>query len=105
MASTGPGAAFLGNCSLADPEITAHPNAFYRAMRESDPVYLDEQLCMYLVDGLLAEFGSRAGTEELAISEALAPEAYAVIYEEFGAEVLPERGERDSAPAPREEMR
>jgi hypothetical protein len=39
------------------------------------------------VDSVLAEMRSRAGTERLTVSDALAPKAYAVLYEEFGARV------------------
>jgi len=39
------------------------------------------------IESVLAEMKSRAGTERLSISDALAPKAYAVMYEEFGAVV------------------
>ena len=39
------------------------------------------------IDAVLAEMRSRAGTESLTVSDALAPKAYAVLYEEFGARV------------------
>jgi cytochrome P450 len=35
--------------SLTDPEVIAHPQPFYRAMRSQDPVYYDEKIGMYLV--------------------------------------------------------
>lgn len=39
----------LGHASLMDPDIHAHPNAFYWAMRHEQPVYYDEGLDMWLV--------------------------------------------------------
>ena len=39
------------------------------------------------IDAVLAEMRSRAGTERLSISDALAPKAYAVMYEELGPAV------------------
>ena len=39
------------------------------------------------IEAVLAEMRSRAGTESLTVSDALAPKAYAVLYEEFGARV------------------
>ncbi len=35
--------------SLIDPEISAHPKAYYDAMRADDPIHYDEKLHMYLV--------------------------------------------------------
>lgn len=35
--------------TFTDPAIQERPNAFYRALREQDPVHLDEKLGMYLV--------------------------------------------------------
>jgi cytochrome P450 len=35
--------------AFTDPEIQAHPNAYYRALRDGDPVHYDEMLGMYLV--------------------------------------------------------
>lgn len=35
--------------SLIDPEISARPNAFYRALRTEDPVHYDAKLGMWLV--------------------------------------------------------
>src|SRR5262249_16021593 len=35
--------------TLADPRILAHPNDFYRLLREKAPVHLDPQLNLYLV--------------------------------------------------------
>jgi cytochrome P450 len=40
---------FLATASLTDPEISAHPNDYYAAMRNQDPVHYDEKLKMYLV--------------------------------------------------------
>jgi cytochrome P450 len=39
----------LAGLTLTDPDLRARPNAFYRAMREHDPVHYDEKLGMYLV--------------------------------------------------------
>ncbi len=39
----------LAGMSMVDPELRARPNAFYRSMRENDPVHFDEKLGMYLV--------------------------------------------------------
>lgn len=39
----------LDTASLSDPAILARPNAFYKAMRNEDPVHYDAQLKMYLV--------------------------------------------------------
>lgn len=39
----------LKTVTLVDPAILAHPNAFYRAMRNRDPIHYDEQLNMYLI--------------------------------------------------------
>jgi hypothetical protein len=39
------------------------------------------------IEAVLAEMRRRAGTESLTVSDALAPKAYAVMYEEFGATV------------------
>ncbi|MDP3908696.1 cytochrome P450 [Novosphingobium sp.] len=39
----------LSTASLADPEILAHPNAFYAAMRKDDAVHYDKNLDMYLI--------------------------------------------------------
>ena len=39
----------LDAVSLIDPAISAHPNAFYRALRTEDPVHYDEKLGMWLV--------------------------------------------------------
>ncbi|WP_297495308.1 cytochrome P450 [Acidocella sp.] len=46
---TGKSAELLTKISLVDPDISAHPNAYYDAMREADPVHYDEKLHMYLV--------------------------------------------------------
>lgn len=44
------GAGFaLDGVSLTQPEIQAHPNAFYQAMRNQDPVHYDDKLGMWLV--------------------------------------------------------
>jgi len=49
-ACPGAGAASpLGGASLTEPHNIAHPHAFYRDMRDKDPVYFDERLGMYLV--------------------------------------------------------
>ena len=45
---TGKGA-ILEQGSLIDPEISAHPKAYYDAMRADDPIHYDEKLHMYLV--------------------------------------------------------
>ncbi len=39
----------IERATLADPQIRAHPNDFYRAIRAQDPVHYDPQLNMYLV--------------------------------------------------------
>jgi len=39
----------LSKTTLVDPNILAHPNAFYAAMRREDPVHYDANLNMYLV--------------------------------------------------------
>jgi cytochrome P450 len=39
----------LSECTFTDPAIQEHPTAFYRALRETDPVHFDEKLGMYLV--------------------------------------------------------
>lgn len=39
----------LSKMTLTDPEILAHPNEFYKAMRHEDPIHYDEKLNMYLV--------------------------------------------------------
>lgn len=39
----------LAGMSMTDPELRARPNAFYRSMRDNDPVHFDEKLGMYLV--------------------------------------------------------
>jgi cytochrome P450 len=39
----------LSEATLADPQILARPNAFYRAMRREDPVHYDSSIGMYLV--------------------------------------------------------
>jgi cytochrome P450 len=39
----------LAQMSLIDPEISARPQAYYDAMRASDPVHYDEKLHMYLI--------------------------------------------------------
>lgn len=39
----------LSSTTLADPEILAHPNEFYKAVRSEDPVHYDEKLGMYLI--------------------------------------------------------
>jgi cytochrome P450 len=43
------GAALPKDASLTDPQILAHPNAFYEAMRKQDPVHYDSKLGMWLV--------------------------------------------------------
>ena len=43
---TGQGEFSLDDVSLLDPQILAHPNAFYRALRSEDPVHYDEKLDM-----------------------------------------------------------
>src|SRR6516165_839341 len=45
---TGKGS-ILEQGSLIDPEISAHPKAYYDAMRAEDPIHYDEKLHMYLV--------------------------------------------------------
>ena len=45
----GKGAEILEHGSLIDPMISAHPKAYYDAMREADPVHYDEKLHMYLI--------------------------------------------------------
>jgi cytochrome P450 len=45
---TGKGS-ILEQGSLIDPEISAHPKAYYDAMRAEDPVHYDEKLHMYLI--------------------------------------------------------
>src|SRR5437762_699163 len=42
-------AAILAGASLADPAVQAHPDAFFRAMRQAAPVHFDERLGMWLV--------------------------------------------------------
>ena len=44
------------------------------------------------IDAVLAEMRNRAGTESLTVSDALAPKAYAVMYEEYGARVTKPAG-------------
>lgn len=39
----------LASASLKDPQIGAHPNAYYAAMRAKDPVHFDEKLGVWLV--------------------------------------------------------
>lgn len=39
----------LSESTLVDPGILAHPNAFYKAVRNQDPIHYDEKLGMYLV--------------------------------------------------------
>lgn len=39
----------LEEVSLLDPQISAHPNAFYGALRTGDPVHYDKKLGMWLV--------------------------------------------------------
>jgi cytochrome P450 len=39
----------LASASLKDPEIGAHPNSYYAAMRAKDPVHFDEKLGVWLV--------------------------------------------------------
>ena len=39
----------VGDLSFTDLAIQAHPNGFYRALREGDPIHYDECLGMYLV--------------------------------------------------------
>jgi cytochrome P450 len=39
----------LANASFADPQVRAHPNAFYGALRAEAPVFYDEKLKMWLV--------------------------------------------------------
>ena len=39
----------LGDMSLTDPVIQAHPQAFYTKLRNEDPVHYDEKLGMWLV--------------------------------------------------------
>lgn len=39
----------LDDVSLIDPQISAHPTAFYRALRTEDPVHYDKKLGMWLV--------------------------------------------------------
>lgn len=46
---TGKSSELLAKVSLVDPDISAHPNAYYDAMREADPVHYDEKLHMYLI--------------------------------------------------------
>lgn len=54
MSSTTPGQPPTSGCplhgmTLADPRVLAHPNNFYRALREEKSVYLDPKIGMYLV--------------------------------------------------------
>lgn len=46
---SGHGKIDLSKMTLADPEILAHPNEFYKAVRTEDPMHYDEKLGMYLV--------------------------------------------------------
>jgi cytochrome P450 len=39
----------LANASFADPQVRAHPNAFYQTLRHEAPVHYDEKLKMWLV--------------------------------------------------------
>jgi cytochrome P450 len=39
----------LSNLNFTDLAVQAHPNGFYRALREGDPIHYDEALGMYLV--------------------------------------------------------
>ena len=39
----------LANVSFADPQVRAHPNAFYQTLRREAPVHYDEKLKMWLV--------------------------------------------------------
>ena len=39
----------LASASLKDPEIGAHPNSYYAAMRAKDPVHFDQKLGVWLV--------------------------------------------------------
>ncbi len=39
----------LANGSLIDPTISAHPQAYYEAMRARDPVHFDEKLGSWLI--------------------------------------------------------
>ena len=39
----------LADATMADPQLRAHPNAFYQAMRRDDPVHFDDKLNMWLV--------------------------------------------------------
>lgn len=39
----------LSTATLADPKILAHPNDFYKTVRDEDPIHYDEKLDMYLV--------------------------------------------------------
>lgn len=39
----------LANASFADPQVRAHPNAFYETLRREAPVHYDEKLKMWLV--------------------------------------------------------
>ena len=39
----------LATASLKNPDICAHPNAYYAAMRAQDPVHFDEKLGVWLV--------------------------------------------------------
>jgi len=41
--------ALPADATLLDPQILAHPNEFYRALRTQDPVHYDPKLDMYLV--------------------------------------------------------
>lgn len=46
---TGQAQITLGETSLSDMAILSHPNAFYRMLRNEQPVYFDPKLNMYLV--------------------------------------------------------
>ena len=39
----------LATASLKNPDICAHPNAYYAAMRAKDPVHFDQKLGVWLV--------------------------------------------------------
>ena len=47
--SAADGTLTLEECTFTDPAIQEKPNAFYRALREQDPVHFEEQLGVYLV--------------------------------------------------------
>ena len=49
MAKNGNFDQLLATASLKNPDICAHPNAYYAAMRAKDPVHFDQKLGVWLV--------------------------------------------------------